>query len=67
MAPLYSLKPADSGWLVYEVFTRKVLVVDGREQVGLTEQQAESIVVRLNYIAVEQLVSSTADADRKSR
>jgi len=57
MAPLYSLKPGSDGWLVYNVFTLEVLVLDGREQAGLTEQQADAIVDRLNYIAVEQLVS----------
>jgi hypothetical protein len=58
MAPLYSLKPDKSGWLVYNVFTLEVLVMDGREQAGLTEEQADAIVDRLNHIAVEQLVSS---------
>jgi hypothetical protein len=60
MAPLYSLKSVDDGWLVYNVFTHEVLVLEGREQSGLTEEQAESVVGRLNYVAVEQLVSPTA-------
>jgi hypothetical protein len=60
MAPLYSLKSVDDGWLIYNVFTREVLVLEGRVQSGLAEEQAESIVRRLNYIAVEQLVSPTA-------
>jgi hypothetical protein len=62
MAPLYSLKPADKGWMVYDVFTGQVLVLDGREQSGLTEAEAEAVVGRLNYVAVEQLVSPAAQA-----
>jgi len=64
MDPLYSLRPADNGWSVFNVFTGAVLVVDGREQTGLTFELAEAVVDELNYRAVEQLVSSAAnDAD----
>ena len=58
MGPLYSVRPAEGGWLVYDVFTGHVLVVDGREQTSLTLEQAEAVVDRLNYQAVEQLVAA---------
>ena len=64
MAPLYSVKPADGGWLVYNVFTGHVLVIDGREQADLTLEQAEAVVRPLNYKAVEQLVSAANDPGR---
>ncbi len=63
MAPLYSVKPAANGWLVYNVFTGHVLVVDGREQAGLTLEQAEAVADGLNYKAVKQLVSAANDHD----
>jgi len=61
MAPLYSIRPVDTGWLVYDALNGQVLTLDGREQADLTLEQAESVVDHLNQKAIEQLISSAAN------
>jgi hypothetical protein len=61
MAPLYSVKPVHGGWLVFDVLTGHVLTMDGRQQTGLSLEQAEQLVGRLNYRAVFELVTSAAN------
>ena len=61
MAPLYSVKPERGGWLVYDVQTGRVLTLDGREQAGLSLEQAEEVADRLNGEAIERLLASAAN------
>jgi hypothetical protein len=61
MPPFYSVKPVQGGWLVFDVLTGNVLTLDGLEQTGLSLEQAESLVERLNYRAVYELVCSAAN------
>ena len=61
MPPLYSVKPVHGGWLVFDVLSGNVLTMDGQAQTGLSLEQAETLVSRLNYWAVYELVTSPAN------
>jgi hypothetical protein len=61
MAPLYSVRPAPDGWLVFDILTGEVLVLDGRLQSGLPFQEADALVDRLNGAAIGELLSAPAN------
>ncbi len=61
MPPLYSVKPVHGGWLVFDVLSGDVLTMDGQAQTGLSLEQAEQLVLRLNYRAVYELVITAAN------
>jgi hypothetical protein len=67
MAPLYSVSPKADGWVVYDVNTGFVLVLDGEEQSGLSFEEAERVADQLNSAAIDKLMSSVAnDRDEES-
>jgi hypothetical protein len=61
VAPLYSVRPERGAWLVYDANTGQVLTLDGREQAGLSLEQAEEVADRLNGEAIERLLASVAN------
>ncbi|HEY4029333.1 MAG TPA: hypothetical protein VGM25_03235 [Caulobacteraceae bacterium] len=66
MGSLYSVKAADDGWFVYEVRSGEVLTLDGREQAGLSLEQAEQVADQLNGEAVAWLMGSVANDDHQA-
>ena len=61
MAPLYSVRPGAGGWIVFDILTGDVLVLDGREQTDLSFQDADALVDQLNGAAIGELLSSPAN------